>query len=183
MVDRLPWMSSPAWSWYNTFTPLFEPLPHPDPTPSLPALRKLLDALTSPEVGWETDQIHLFGWGQGGTIALELACDLGKTKRRLGSVISVCAGLFSHPSTKMDLETPVLYFTRSDVRFWSGEKVVNSLKRAFKEVEVVRGDVGRGEDMPRGRGEWEGIMRFWARLLGRADKGWKGEGEVYEVVR
>lgn len=114
-------------------------------------------------------------------MALELAYDIGKT-RRLGSVVSVCAGLLSHPSKKMDLGTPVLYFTRADPRSAVAEKAVNGLKRVFMEVEVVRGRGTRGEDMPRGREEWEGIMRFWGKDLGRPDEGWKGEVEVFEVV-
>lgn len=116
-------------------------------------------------------------------MALELASDIGRSGRRLGGVVSICAGLLSHPSAKLDLETPLLYFTRADQRSSAGEKVFGMVKRTFKEVEVVRGDSKRGEDMPRGRGEWEGIMRFWGRLLMRPDEGWKGEGEVYEVVR
>ncbi len=116
-------------------------------------------------------------------MVLELAYDLGKTGKRFGSVVSICAGLLSHPAKKMDLETPVLYFTRIDPRSSTGEKTVNSIKRAFKRVEVVRGEPGRGEDMPRGRNEWEGIMRFWGHVLLKPDEGWRGEGEVYEVVR
>jgi hypothetical protein len=53
----------------------------------------------------------------------------------------------------------------------------------FKDVEVVNGDKGKGgEDMPRGRTEWEGIMKFWGNVLAK-DEAWKGDGEVYEVVK
>ena len=116
-------------------------------------------------------------------MVLELANDIGRSGRRLGGVVSICAGLLSHPSATLDLETPVLYFTRADRRSSAGEKNLSLVKRTFKDVEVVRGDSKRGEDMPQGREEWEGIMRFWGRLLRRQDEGWKGEGEVYEVVR
>lgn len=48
---------------------------------------------------------------------------------------------------------------------------------------MINGEKGKGgEDMPRGRGEWEGIMRFWGNILSK-DESWKGDGEVYEVVR
>jgi len=180
----LPLLESPAWSWYNTFTPMFEPLPNPSPAPTIPPLMKLLETLTSAEIGWSLDRIHLFGWGQGGTMALELALVVGKDgverSNRLGSVVSVCAGLLSHPSSPLDLETPALLFLRQQGA--AGRKVESTMKRAFKRVEVVRGEAGRGEDMPRGRAEWEGIMRFWGEVLHRGDEGWKGEGEVYEVV-
>jgi len=176
-------MENPSWSWYNTFSPIFEPLPHPDPSKTLPALAKLLDSLTSTEMGWQYHDIHLFGWGQGGTMAIELAYEIGKTKRRLGSVVCICGGLLSYPSTKLDLETPVFNFTRADPLSSVGEKASHTIKRAFKDVEVVRGEVGRGEDMPRGRAEWQGVMRFWGKVLSKPDEGWRGGGEVYEVVR
>ena len=113
-------------------------------------------------------------------MALELGLHLGKSMR-LGSIISIYAGLLSFPTKSLALNTPVLYFTRSDPRSKAGEQVVSTLKRGFKDVDVIRGE-GRGEDMPRGRAEWEGIMRFWGMHLGR-EEGWKGEGDVYEVVR
>jgi hypothetical protein len=172
----------------------------------------LLSTLTSPEVGWDLTQIHLFGWGQGGTVALELAYSIGREglassssssavfssssasgtgqsdsnverrRRRLGSAISICAGLLSFPSSELGLETPVLYFTRQAPKSAVQSKSVNAIKRAFKEVTVLQGDPKAGEAMPRGREEWEGIMRFWGQVLGREDR-WKGDGEVFEVVR
>ena len=134
------------------------------------------------------NQIHLFGWGQGGTMSLELALDVGKSRNgenplRLGSVTSICAGLESHPSSPLELATPILYFTRARSRAAVGQKMERGIRRAFRDVEVVRGEEGRGEDMPRGRSEWEGIMRFWGKVLGKDDEGWKGGGEVFEVVK
>ncbi|RSH82279.1 hypothetical protein EHS25_005989 [Saitozyma podzolica] len=183
----IPFLESPEhYSWYNTFDPLFNPLPTPDPSP-----------------------IHLFGWGQGGTVALELAYSIGREglsssssssvsstssasgtgqsdvkrpRRRLGSAVSICAGLLSFPSSDLGLETPVLYFTRQAPKSAVQSKSVNGIKRAFKEVAVLQGDPKAGEAMPRGREEWEGIMRFWGQVLGREDR-WKGDGEVFEVVR
>lgn len=193
-------MEPAAWSWYNTFDPLFNPLPNPDPTPTLPALRTLLSKLVS--LGWALEDIHLFGWQQGGTMALELGLNVGRegvtipassaspsnpnagsaVGKRLGSAISVCGKLESYPSTTIGANTPVLWFTRSDPRGAATHAVEKSLRRAFATVEVVRGS-GTGADMPRGRGEWEGIMRFWGQMLRPASSGWKGEGEVYEVVQ
>jgi hypothetical protein len=205
-VRSIPFLESPEhYSWYNTFDPLF----NPDPSPVLPPLRGLLSTLTSPEIGWDLTQIHLFGWGQGGTVALELAYSIGREglsssssssvsstssasgtgqsdvkrpRRRLGSAVSICAGLLSFPSSDLGLETPVLYFTRQAPKSAVQSKSVNGIKRAFKEVAVLQGDPKAGEAMPRGREEWEGIMRFWGQVLGREDR-WKGDGEVFEVVR
>ena len=190
--------------WFNTFDAFFNPLPSPDPSKPLPALRDLLTTLTSPEVGWDLTQIHLFGWGQGGTMALELAYSIGRSplsepeagasntaatsvspigsgRRRLGSVVSVCAGLLSHPTKEERLPTPTLIFTRKDPNSAIRQKVLSGARRAFRDVEVVPAK-GGGEDMPRGADEWRGIIRFWGQVLGR-DEGWKGQGEVYEVVR
>lgn len=176
---------------------MFNPLPHPDPSPTLPALRKLLTTLIT-VLGWRAEQIHLFGWGQGGTMALELALAVGRTPlqfkltvteqsaqpkevaveaKRLGSAVSVCAGLESFPSAAIHAPTPVLWFMRSPK-----PQQETGLKRAFTTMEVAKGS-GQGEDMPRGRPEWEPIMRFWGQVLARGDEGWKGDGEVYEVVK
>lgn len=197
-------MDQPSFSWYNTFDPMFNPLPSPSPAKYLPHLRKLLESLTSQEIGWALHDIHLFGWGQGGTIALELALGIGSKGlpkpssgtdgdgagpgevielKRLGSVTSICAGLLSHPTSAMGIHTPILYFTRQSPQSAVAKKAKSSLERAFKEVEVVQGQGdGRGEDMPRGRAEWEGVMRFWGKTLAREER-WKGGGEVFEVVK
>lgn len=166
---------------------MFNPIPNPDPTKHLPMLRQLLEALVSKEVGWNLSDIHLFGWGQGGTMTLELASHLSSKpltadqSRRFGSVVSVCAPILSSPSTIS--QTPVLAFTRISPSSAAHQRQVTDLKKAFKDVEVIDGDKGKGgEDMPRGRNEWEGIMRFWGKVLAK-DEGWKGEGQVYEVVR
>ena len=182
-------MDGPSYSWYNTFDRMFNPIPNPDPTKHIPTLRKLLENLTSPEIGWDLNRIHLFGWGQGGSMALQLASNIAPTplklssgeSKRLGSVISICGPLLSTSSTQSN--TPCLLFTRTSPQAAIHRRQVSELKETFKEVEVINGEKGKGgEDMPRGRTEWEGIMRFWGNLLAK-DEGWKGEGEVYEVVK
>lgn len=126
-------------------------------------------------------------------MALELALSVGKEgilagdrlgekRKRLGSAISVCGPLLSFPSTSLGIATPIAYFTRQSPQAAIAKKVKNSLDRAFREVEVVHGGQAAGEGMPRGKEEWRGIMAFWGRVLGK-DEGWKGDGEVYEVVR
>ena len=100
---------------------------------------------------------------------------------RFGSVISICAPLISSPTAIS--QTPALVFTRISPSAAAHQRLVSDLGKAFKDVEVVNGEKGKGgEDMPRGRNEWEGVMRFWGKLLAK-DEGWKGDGEVYEVVR
>lgn len=187
-------MESPDYfSWYNTFDPMFNPLPSPDPSATLRSLRELLTTLTSKEIGWDLTRIHLFGWGQGGTMALELAYSVGKEgisnadasgekRKRLGSVVSVCGPLVSFPTASLGINTPTAYFTRQAAQSAAAQKTRRGLERAFKDVEVIQGQSAGGEDMPKGREEWKGIMAFWGKVLEKDDK-WKGQGDVYEVVR
>lgn len=183
-------MDGPSYSWYNTFDRMFNPIPNPDPTKHLPTLRRLLEALTSEEVGWRLSDIHLFGWGQGGTMALELGSHISSNpislsnSKRFGSVISICASILTSPHSNSISQTPVLTFTRLSPSSAAHSRLITDLRKAFNEVEVVDGEKGKrgGEEMPRGRNEWEGIMRFWGKLLMK-NEGWKGDGEVYEVVR
>jgi predicted esterase len=181
-------MDGPSYSWYNTFDRMFNPIPNPDPAKHVSTLRELLENLTSPEIiGWDLNRIHLFGWGQGGSMALHLASDIARRPlgeaKRLGSVISICGTLLSTSTSLTQSHTPSFLFTRTLPQAAVYRRQVSELKEAFKDVEVINGEKGRGgEDMPRGRTEWEGIMRFWGNILAK-DEGWKGEGEVYEVVQ
>jgi hypothetical protein len=178
---------------------MFEMLPLEQQTAStaIPKLRNLLTALTGPAFGWELSQIHLFGWVQGGTMALELAYDIGKNgldvpsgpsgsmvkRKRFASVTTVCATLLSFPTSNVLLPTPVCYFTRQDLRASKPAREMNLVRRAFKDVSVVEMPKPNSQNMPEGFSEWKGIMQFWSTVLVRADEGWKGEGEVYEVVQ
>jgi pimeloyl-ACP methyl ester carboxylesterase len=181
-------MDGPSFSWYNTFDRMFNPIPNPDPTKHTPMLRKLLETLTSPEIGWDLHRIHLFGWGQGGSMALEIAKSiaakpLNETSKRLGSVISICGPLLPSSSPSTLGQTPILLFTRLSPQAAAHRRQKEDIQALYKDGEVINGEKGKGgEDMPRGRGEWEGIMKFWGNMLAK-DEGWKGEGEVYEVVR
>ncbi|ORX38352.1 Alpha/Beta hydrolase protein [Kockovaella imperatae] len=177
--DPIPLLEHPAFSWYNTFTQFFEPLPNPNPTTVIPPLRKLIENLISPEIGWSLTSIHLFGFAQGGTTALELALDLAK---RFGSVTSICAPLLASISSNLHLHTPICYFTRQDQRSAVAQKQIKNVQRTFDHVDIIQGHVGRAEDMPRGQDEWTGIMKFWGGVLVKSE-GWKGGGEVFEVMR
>ena len=154
-------MDQPSFTWYNTFDPMFNTLPSPSPTKYIPQLRNLIQILISKDVGWSLHSIHLFGWGQGGTMALELALSVGQGQghgqgqesgqsnpsqmgmgsfinidgeevKRFGSVTSVCAGLLSHPTSELRLATPVLYFTRQNPQSAVAKKARSILERAFK---------------------------------------------------
>lgn len=150
----------------------------PDPRAALDALATLVAHLTQ-ECGWRSEHIHLLGFAQGGSIALELAIALARTVRPaaaphpepqmvLGSVVSVDGPLLQHPTFSPRVPTPVLAFHRSPAP-------APSLGRAFASVTdlrappVLRGSEGEGEGeggvpaMPRASaGEWDGIIRWWA---------------------
>jgi len=195
--------------------------PDPPPTPTqdqlkamqqttLPLLRNLLKHLVE-ECGWQPEEIHLFGWGQGGTIALELARSLKLSSsaaaaasteeikvKRIGSVVSVAGELYSTPpvgAEDLGAETPVLYFHRpkSSSSSLSSSTPPLWLKRTFSTPKVASGkfdakaasqdDEGRDIRMPGNRDEWTEVMRFWSEVLKRPDMGMKMGGDVYEVVR
>ena len=164
---------------------------------TIPLFRALLRYLTT-SLRWPLERIHLFGWAQGGTVALELARDIGvrgledaqdqRHHRRLGSVTSICGALLSAPplGAALSLSTPVFYLTRQPRDASSA-----LLRRTFTgdaTTVCVRAEKG-GMDMPRGEEEWGQVMRFWSGVLARpGDAQWMRnaggvEGDVYEVVR
>lgn len=152
---------------------------------TLPPLLALLEHLTG-ACAWDPERIHLFGWGQAGTVVLELARTFGirseRNGNRLGSATSICGPLLSTAlNQSLALPTPTLYFTRQ-----SSSAQFQLLKRTFKNdgltIAFCPGPEGA---MPRGAEEWTHVMRFWSQVLARDD--WMrsaggGEGEVYEVV-
>lgn len=196
-------MDSPAFSWYPTFSSQFPflPLPAPNPSATTPKLRALLVDYLCGKLGWSLDRIHLFGWGQGGSMALEVAVDLAKQGLgRLGSVISVCGPLLSTPSVgapNLAAATPVLYVHRPPGCSSVSEdaKPPGALSKTFlpSSLRVIRApfnkqrvsENGSDEGMLAGKQEWTEAMRFWGQNLKRSeDRSWmsKTKGEVYEVT-
>jgi hypothetical protein len=177
---RLPYIDAPAFEWYPAFDALAEPLAHPDPTPALGPLLAALTHLVR-ACAWPPARIHLLGFGQGGTAALELALHVWRTpgalapadgaaRTALGSVVSVAGPLLSFPTTlPAPCTTPVLFLSPATAP-------PPPLARAFAGARAVRGPPG--ERMPASRAEWEPVMRFWGEHLGRRVG---GEG-LYEVL-
>jgi hypothetical protein len=165
------------------------------------SLCALLRHLTAPNgCKWNLEQIHLFGWGQGGTTALELArwvglngieltaAQAGSSARRLGSAVSICGPLLSTPSASTDplcIQTPVAYFHRPRTTV-----SLSGPRKTFATIQPLEGkrdlrrlnEAGEDEGMLTGQEEWMSVMKFWSQVLGKAQEGWKGGGEVYEVV-
>jgi len=180
--DRVPYLDEEAYQWYESFDNLGELLARPNPTGVLEKLEKLLDHLVR-DCHWPPNKIHLFGFGQGGSVAAELGlrwwksrCTGNNPDSRLGSIVSIAGPLLSYPTLSKTCASPLLVFYREDsesTKLSGGD--LTALKKGYGNIEEVKG--ARGEGMPRNRAEWEGIMRFWSSYLSRRT----GSG-LYEVM-
>lgn len=190
--DLIPYLYEEAYQWYESFDPLGELIPNPNPTPALELMSKVINHLTT-DCAWPANRIHLFGFAQGGTVAAEFAVhwwrtELERTKviaadapdrepRALASVVSVCGPLLSYPTAlTKPCPTPVLVMHRPPpAESALPADALSSFKKGFSWVQDV--SLGRGEGMPRSKDEWEPIMRFWSERLSRRQM----EG-LYEVM-
>jgi len=176
LTDSVPLMDTPSFMWYPGFDGMFNPLPPSAADPSS-AVTRLRELLTSLMVTWALEDIHLFGFAQGGSLALSLSLSVADSPlgeaRRLGSVVSVMGGIEGKVPTARS-NTPVLYYTRKPA---NAEE--QKVKERFSEVTVFRAPSNGG--MPANMEEWRPVFGFWGKMLKR-DESWKG-GEVYEVVQ
>ncbi|GAA5892340.1 hypothetical protein JCM6882_003642 [Rhodosporidiobolus microsporus] len=102
--ERVPLLEEDAWQWWESFTPLGELIPNPNPSATLALLLPVLDHLTAPispspsssstpassssskpkpalpGCGWSPSQIHLFGYQQGASLAGELALAFSRSR-------------------------------------------------------------------------------------------------------
>ncbi|KAI0713042.1 hypothetical protein C8T65DRAFT_707898 [Cerioporus squamosus] len=184
--EQIPYLYEQAFQWYTSFDPLGELIEHPNPTPALELMDKVIDHLTK-DCAWPPHRIHFFGFAQGGTVAAEFALKYWRTQfslhqkslpsaedsvsstatapGALGSVVSVSGPLLSYPTPPKPCPTPVLLFHRpppAESALPSG--AIAALKKGFAKVEEVK---MKGEGMPRSKEEFEPIMRFWSEHLGR----------------
>ncbi|CDZ96981.1 Lysophospholipase [Phaffia rhodozyma] len=182
---QIPLLEEPAFMFYNSFTfPDFMPEPNPNPSEILSQLSSFVTHLTNPidkkGCNWSLSNIHFFGFGQGGSVACELALRLqgsSPSGSRLGSLVTIAGPLLSF-STRKPNQTPVLAVHRPSVLFKLSE--LNALKKAFGQVKEVKFKTGEG--MPKGQAEWGVIMKFWSEVLG-GEQSIGGGGEMYEVLQ
>ncbi|KAI0691644.1 hypothetical protein C8Q76DRAFT_634461 [Earliella scabrosa] len=184
--EQIPFLYEQAFQWYTSFDPLGELIEHPNPTPALELMEKVVDHLTK-DCAWPVHRIHFFGFAQGGSVAAEFALKYWRAElsrhqkslpstdgdsaqttggpRSFGSVVSVCGPLLSYPTPPQPCPTPFLIFHRpppAESALPSG--AVAALKKGFAKVEEVK---MKGEGMPRSKEEFEPIMGFWSEHLGR----------------
>ncbi|GAA5838997.1 hypothetical protein JCM3766R1_004551 [Sporobolomyces carnicolor] len=193
--SQIPLLEEPAFQWWDSFDPLGEMIPNPNPTKALELMSKVIEHLTSPSgSNWALAEIHLFGFAQGAQLAGELALHLARprptassttttttTRESIGSIVAVSGGLLSHPTMP---ESSKPDHTRVCVVYRKGEERqvgLASWKKGYKVVTEVKLDSGRGrEGMPRGFDEWKEIMRFWSEVLIRRSA-LERTGDVYEM--
>ena len=151
---------------------------------SLASTRKALDALidrltNTAKGGWPADRTHVFGFSDGGTVALETSAKRVGAARRLGGCATVAAAMLPErvadaanafpPSPRAP--TPVA-LTCGDgdevVTRASVEETARTL-RARNPGAVADVFVGAGKKthaMVSGEAETRFLMRFWSRTLG-----------------
>ncbi|KAG8712396.1 hypothetical protein FRC11_000258 [Ceratobasidium sp. 423] len=152
------------YQWYTSFTSLGELIERPNPIPAVEKVHRIIEYLKQ-ECQWPTTRIHLFGFAQGGSVALESALRFGGGVK---SVVSVGGGLVESPTRAgPGSATRVLYVGPS-----AGEQ---GLRKGFGNVQTHKMDEVR---MIRGQGEWSTVMRFWSEVLER--RGPEGEG-IHQV--
>ncbi|TFK19244.1 hypothetical protein FA15DRAFT_760156, partial [Coprinopsis marcescibilis] len=172
-TEQIPFFDQGAYQWYPAFDNLGDQIQHPNPTHALHWLSSLLSLLTT-SLHWSPHQIHLFGFGQGGSIAAELAIKFWKdqlssssSNTSLGSLIAISAPLISHPTLQTPSPTPVLFVHRpqpSDDAL--PPSTLGSYKKGFQTVTEVKLGANKS-GMPSSREEMEPIMRFWSERLGK----------------
>lgn len=128
-------------------------------------LDDLIHKVLVDKCGFKPREILLFGYGQGGMLALNVAAELGKDDE-LGGVVSIGGALpasASVPNTHAKNKTPVLLchgYRQSNIR----DEHVDKLKDTFEFVEVKEWRK-TGDGMPSSRDEMLPIMQFWGRRL------------------
>ncbi|KAI6126871.1 hypothetical protein F5141DRAFT_997358 [Pisolithus sp. B1] len=183
--EQIPFLYEQAYQWYTSFDPLGDLIERPKPTPALDLLRIVIAHLVD-DCNWLPLRIHLFGFAQGGSVAVESViswwkCELSRTRKlpaaslvRLDQLLRLAVPLLSYPTLEKPCPTRLLVFHRGSLC----KSASTSFSKAFARVqEVERRNSGQDERMPCSKDEWEPIMRFWSEVLGRRT----GE-DLYEVM-
>jgi predicted esterase len=119
------------------------------------------------QCGYKAREIMIFGFAQGGMVALQVAAELqGDDMQELGGVISIGGVLpLSLPLTALERKsrTPVMVCKASKGSAVT-ESAISKLKDAFEFVEIKEWKSNR-DRMPSNREEMLPIMQFFARRL------------------
>lgn len=204
----MPFLYEEAYQWYESFDPLGDLLPNPNPTPAIGMLEKVVAYLTT-DCKWPLNRVHWFGFAQGGSVAVEFGLWWWKEKQLVaakqallptssttetstltsaapslpatsfGSIITIAGPLLSYPSNlSSPSPTPLFAISRSAP---SELAFTPSDLTAFKKGYRIAKEQKyktANSGMPVGKEEWEPIMKFWSERLGRR----VGGGGLYEVL-
>ncbi|PAV16181.1 phospholipase carboxylesterase [Pyrrhoderma noxium] len=205
--QQIPYLYEEAYQWYPSFDDLGEPIVHPNPAPGVTVLTTTISHLTT-VCGWPLSSIHLFGFAQGGSLALESALATWKARPRdiiddlpssssssngnndtssngsssmtLGSIITIGGPLLIHHAISSPCPSPTLLIHRSQPSSLNiPSHSRTSLQKLFSNMKEVM--LGEGESMPASKEEWEPVMEFWSQRLRRRMPGGADDG-LYEVL-
>lgn len=127
------------------------------------------------ECKWPSERIHLFGFGQGGSVALELGMKWEfETSQRLGSSVSINGPLLSYPTPSKPYSMPILFAHRAKEDAVPAS-TLSVLKRGY--TSVMETKFNGKSPMPSSKEHWEPVMRFWSENLGR-----RREEGLYEIM-
>ncbi|KIS66361.1 uncharacterized protein UMAG_10204 [Mycosarcoma maydis] len=176
---KVPFLEGDHWMWYPAFDQFAELLTKPNPTVTVASVVALLDHLVG-KCGWSAGSIHIFGFGQGATLALEVLISWSKSHSQpLGSIVSIHGSFISHPTISSS-STPVLHIYRSareiplDSTRWSSHRKSTSALTLHR----LRGNE-EDESMLKGS-EWDSVMSFWSKFFRNRIK-WELEGKVVPI--
>ncbi|TFK75647.1 hypothetical protein BDN72DRAFT_831971 [Pluteus cervinus] len=180
--ELIPFLYEDAYQWYPSFDGLGQPIERPNPTKALDLLSNVLEHLQT-ECNWSPRKIHLFGFGQGGTVAVELCIRWWKAQMTsqnplpLASIVSISGPLLSYPTLSTKCPTPLLIVQRpSSEDFAISSSAITDLNKGYQTVIEQKLSNPNG-GMPASKAEWEPIMRFWSEKLNRR----QADG-LYEVM-
>lgn len=186
-------------------TPSSADVPNPDPSAAVKLMVSILTELTTAVQSsgktasstWRMSDIHLFGFAQGGSLAIEVGRAIhrrtfsaipGEEGTTLGSIISIQGSPMTLPTSGTSpTSTPILYVSRPAANQAKAHADLASLRRAYKKVTDIalsrkEGDALSMLGMPRDRGEWQPVMYFWSEKLKRKSA-WELDGDLLEVTR
>ncbi|KAJ3868917.1 hypothetical protein EV359DRAFT_60271 [Lentinula novae-zelandiae] len=179
--EKIPFLYEEAYQWCTSFDQLGELIDRPNPTFILEILSKVFKHLIE-DCSWPSHRIHLFGFAQGGSVALEFGIKFWRRQQEkakestpefdiptysLGSIVSISGPLLSYPTLSSSSPTPVLAVYRPAPAEPSLSPAdLAALKKAYSSVREAKLGA-RGPGMPSSKDEWEPIMRFWSERLSR----------------
>lgn len=187
-LKRVPLLEEDAWMWWDTFDMLGETIPNPDPRHAIGAIEGALAYLCAPQdkggCAWPIENVHLFGYGQGGSLALEALA--ARRPNAIGSVTSVCGPFLSLPTFTPPLTTPACFVTRFAPPVLQSSALAKgqlaAVKKAFAHVTHHNYPPSQApveEAMIRGS-EWRDLHVFWSKLW-RNRSAWELGGDLYTV--